>query len=123
MRRSWAVAVLVLAFVGARCGEPGRVIAHPDAEEAFRQAVRTALPIGTPVRTFEASMAASHFHCERSPMSGVGPHFLCKHCELQENETVRAMWQVVAFDQNGSISRLDADHWKYPLAALRDVCE
>jgi hypothetical protein len=56
-------------------------------------------------------------------MSGIGPHFLCKHCELQENETVRAMWQVVAFDENGSITRLDTGQWKYPLVALRDVCE
>ena len=68
-------------------------------------------------------MDASHFHCERSPMSGLAPHYLCKHCELQENGSVRAMWQLVAFDEKGAITRLDADHWKYPLVAVRDVCE
>jgi hypothetical protein len=33
------------------------------------------------------------------------------------------MWQVVAFDENGSITRLDTGQWKYQLVALRDVCE
>ena len=123
MWTSRAVAIAALALVGAGCGEPGRIIPHSDGEEPFRQAVRSALPIGTSVRTFRASMAASHFHCERSPMSGLAPHYLCKHCELQENGSVRAMWQLVAFDENGTITRLDADQWKYPLVALRDVCE
>lgn len=124
MRRSRAVLLLVmLALVGTGCGEPGRVIPHSDEEEAFQKAVRSALPIGTTVSTFRASMDASDFHCQRSPMSGIGSHYKCQHCELQENETVRAMWEIVAFDEDGAITRLDVGHWKYPVVVLRDVCE